>query len=130
AICALLSGTGMDPLIIRLLSRQPRGKWSDTLSHAAGSRFFLTALSVSIISVVVLILPLSAEQRNLLLCGCLSLFFNFSYNGLRAIYSHGFRAEQRVSPLILLETADRLLTAAMVVVAVVFRLPLFWSYIL
>jgi O-antigen/teichoic acid export membrane protein len=130
AICALLSGTGMDPLIIRLLSRQPRAEWSDSLSYAAGSRFFLTALSVSVISVLVLILPFSAEQRNLLLCGCLSLFFNFSYNGLRSIYSHGFRAEQRVSLLILLETADRLLTAAMVVVAVVLRLPLFWSYIL
>jgi O-antigen/teichoic acid export membrane protein len=130
AICALLSGTGMDPLIIRLLSRLPRNEWGKTLSYAAGSRFFLTALSVSIISLLALLLPFSVEQRDLLVCGCLSLFFNFSYNGLRAIYSHGFRAEQRVSPLILLETADRLLTAVMVVVVVIFRLPLLWAYIL
>jgi O-antigen/teichoic acid export membrane protein len=130
ALCALLSGTGMDPLIIRLLSRQSRGEWSNSLSYAAGSRFFLTALSISAISLLVLVLPFSAEQRNLLLCGCLSLFFNFSYNGFRAIYSHGFRAEQRVTPLILLEAADRLLTAAMVIVAVQFRLPLLWSYVL
>jgi O-antigen/teichoic acid export membrane protein len=130
AACALLSGTGMDPLIIRLLSRQPRGEWSNTLSYAAGSRFFLTALSISAISLLVLLWPFGTEQRDLLLCGCLSLFFNFSYNGLRSIYSHGFRAEQRITPLILLETADRLLTAALVVVAVVLRLPLLWSYIL
>jgi O-antigen/teichoic acid export membrane protein len=130
AVCALLSGTGMDPLIIRLLSRQPRGEWSDTLSYAAGSRFFLTAVSISVIALLVLLLPFSIEQRDLLLCGCLSLFFNFSYNGLRSIYSHGFRAEQRITPLILLETADRLLTAAMVVVAVMLHLSLLWSYIL
>jgi O-antigen/teichoic acid export membrane protein len=130
AACALLGGTGMDPLIIRLLSRQARGEWSDTLSYAAGSRFFLTALSISAISLLVLLLPFSTEQRNLLLCGCLSLFFNFSYNGLRSIYSHGFRAEQRITPLILLETTDRLLTAAMVVAAVLLHLPLLWSYIL
>ncbi len=130
AICALLSGTGMDPLIIRLLSRLPRTEWSETLSYAAGSRCLLTTVSVATLSLLVLMLPFSTEQRYLLLFGCFSLFFNFSYNGLRVIYSHGFRAEQRVTLLILLETGDRLLTAAMVIVVVLFRLPLLWAYIL
>ena len=130
ALCALLSGTGMDPLLIRRLSRQPRKEWGETLSFAAGSRLLSTTLSIGAVCLVALLLPVGAEPRTLLLLGCLSLFFNFSYNGLRVIYAHGFRAEQRVTVLVLLETADRLLTAAMVLVVVLFRLPLLWAYVL
>lgn len=130
AICALLSCTGMDPLIIRRLSLLPRHKWSDTLSYAAGSRFILTALAIVIVNLASLFLPVSNEQHILLLLGCCSLFFTFSYNGLRSIYTHGFQAEQRVTPLILLETINRLLVAVLVLVAIICRLPLVWTYVL
>ncbi|MBV9232272.1 MAG: O-antigen ligase family protein, partial [Chloroflexi bacterium] len=124
AICALLSGTGMDPLIIRQLSQQPRIYWSETLSYATGSRLISTIFSASVISLVAFALPLSAEQRNLLLLGTISLLFSFSYNGLRSIYSHGFRAEQRIGILISLETANRVTTALLVALIVLLRLSL------
>lgn len=129
-LCALLSGTGMDPLIIRRLSLLPRQKWGETLSYAAGSRLVSTTFSIIVVSLIVLLLPVSFEQRVLLLLGCGSLFFNFSYNGLRSIYAHGFQVEQRVTPLILLETLSRLLVALMVVISIAYRLPLVWTYLL
>ncbi|HLZ59725.1 MAG TPA: flippase [Ktedonosporobacter sp.] len=130
AICALLSGTGMDPLIVRQLSRQPRTSWSETLSYAAGSRLMSTFLSVCAICLLALLLPLSLEQRQLLVLGCVSLFFSFSFNGFRSIYTHGFRAEQKVSLLILIETANRIVTALLVVLVVLWHLSLVWAYCL
>lgn len=130
AIFALLTGTGMDPRIIRQLSRQPRAEWSSILSYAAGTRLLSTTLSATALALLTLTLPISTEQRNLLLLGSMSLFFSFSVNCLRAIYSHGFRAEQRASFLILLETVNRVVTAGLVVLAVVLHLSLLWAYIL
>ncbi|HEU5229289.1 MAG TPA: oligosaccharide flippase family protein [Ktedonobacteraceae bacterium] len=129
-IFALLSGTGMDPLIIRDLSLQPRSKWSDILSYAAGTRLVSSILSAGVAAIVAWVLPISAEQRSLFLVGSSTLLFSFSFNGLRIIYSHGFRAEQRVGALSLLEMVNRLITAGLVLLVVLLRLPLFWGYVL
>ncbi len=129
-IFALLSGTGMDPLIIRQLSRQPRATWQHVLSYAAGTRCVATLLSIGLSALVACVLPLSDEQRSLFLLGGITLFFSFSFNGLRIIYSHGFRAEQRVGILSLLETTNRLLTTGLVALAVLLHLSLVWTYIL
>jgi O-antigen/teichoic acid export membrane protein/O-antigen ligase len=130
AIFALLTGTGMDPRIIRQLSRKPSTEWSNILSYAAGTRLLSTTLSATALVLLTLTLPVSTEQRNLLLLGSISLFFSFSVNCLRAIYSHGFRAEQRASTLILLETTNRIVTAGLIALAVVLHLSLLWVYIL
>ncbi len=66
----------------------------------------------------------------MLLLGSLSLLFSFSFNGLRIIYTLGFRAEQRVSMLSLLEATNRVITAGLVALVVFFRLSLLWAYIL
>lgn len=130
AIGALLSGTGMDPLLIRRLSRLHRERWSEPLSYAAGSRLLTTGLSAGAICLLALWLPLDAEVRTMLILGVFSLFFSFSFNGWRAIFTHGFRAEQRVTVLIVLESLNRLLTAFAVVMVVLLRLPLIWVYVL
>ncbi|MBE3558660.1 MAG: flippase [Ktedonobacteraceae bacterium] len=130
ATCALLSGTGMDPLIVRRLSRQRRSEWRDTLSYAAGSRLLSTLLSIGVIWLLAAVLPLAVEVRCLLVLGSASLLFSFTYNGWRAIYLHGFHAEQRVSLLVWLETVNRWLMAAMAVLVVMFHLPLLLAYAL
>src|SRR5581483_11350362 len=127
---ALLSGTGMDPLIIRLLSCQPRCQWSYILSYAAGTRLVSTMLSAVAAAVVAWVLPISIEQRSLFLVGCGALLFSFSFNGLRIIYSHGFRAEQRIEALSLLEMVNRVITAGLTLLIVLLRWPFFWGYVL
>ncbi len=129
-VFALLSGTGMDPLIIRQLSRQPRRVWSETLSYAVGTRAVSTLLSTGLALITAWLLPIGPEQRSLFLLGCFSLFFSFSFNGLRIIYSHGFRAEQRVGLLALLETSNRIITAGLIALIVWLHCPLLWAYIL
>lgn len=129
-IFALLSGTGMDPLVIRQLSSRPRAIWGSTLSYALGSRLVSTMASSAIAALVACLLPIQAEQRNLLLIGCTSLLFSFSFNGARIILSHGFRAEQHVGPLALLEAVNRILTATLIGLAVLLHLSLLWIYII
>lgn len=129
-VFALLSGTGMDPLIIRQLSLQPRRLWSETLSYAVGTRAVSTLLSTGLALITALLLPIGSEQRALFLIGSFSLFFSFSFNGLRIIYSHGFRAEQRVGLLALLETSNRIITAGLIALIVWQRYPLLWAYVL
>ena len=124
AVFALLSGTGMDPIVIRQLSRQPRSNWSQTLGYAAGTRLISTIVSGCVGVLLAIVLPISSEQRNLLLVGSITLLFSFSVNGLRSIYSHGFTAEQRVGILSLLQATNRILTAGLVGVVVLFHLPL------
>lgn len=129
-VFALLSGTGMDPLIIRQLSRQPRRLWSETLSYAVGTRAVSTLLSMGLALITAWLLPIVSEQRSLFLIGSSSLLFSFSFNGLRIIYSHGFRAEQRVGLLALLETSNRIITAGLIALIVWQRYPLLWAYVL
>jgi O-antigen/teichoic acid export membrane protein len=130
AIFALLSGTGMDPFIIRNLSRQKRVEWTATLNHALGTRAFTCLLSALASIGVAWLMPISAEQRTLLLLGSVSLFFSFSFNGLRAVYSYGFVVEQRAGPLFILETVNRVLTAGLVLLVVVLHLSIIWAYCL
>ncbi len=127
---ALLSGTGMDPLIIRQLSSQPRAVWGKILSYALGSRLISTLASVAFATLVACLLPVHTEQRNLFLLGGVSLLFSFSFNGVRIILSHGFRAEQRVGQLAALEAANRLLTAGLIALVVMLHLSLLWIYII
>lgn len=129
-VFALLSGTGMDSLIIRQLSRQPRRVWSETLSYAVGTRVVSTLLSTGLALITAWLLPIGSEQRSLFLIGAFSLFFSFSFNGLRIIYSHGFRAEQRVGLLALLETSNRIITAGLIALIVWQHYPLLWAYVL
>ena len=129
-IFALLSGTGMDPLVIRQLSSQPRAEWGRILSYALGSRLISTLVSTAAAALAACILPIHREQRDLLLIGCSSLLFSFSFNGMRIILSHGFRAEQRVGPLALLEAANRILTATLIALVVMLHLSLLWIYII
>jgi O-antigen/teichoic acid export membrane protein len=129
-IFALLSGTGMDPLVIRQLSNRPRAAWGSILSYALGSRLLSTVTCSVLAALVACLLPIPTEQRNLLLIGCTTLLFSFSFNGARIILSHGFRAEQRVGPLALLEAANRILTAALIALVVLLHLSLLWIYVL
>ncbi len=129
-IFALLSGTGMDPLIIRQLSNEPRTAWSRILSYALGSRLISTLISTAVAVLVACLLPVQAEQRNLFLLGSISLLFSFSFNGVRIVLSHGFRAEQRVALLATLEAANRILTAGLVALVVMLHLSLLWIYII
>src|SRR5581483_4941310 len=69
AICALGTFTGMDPLLVRRLSRQKRSTWSSTLSHTAGARLCTTIVASLIAACVAFLLPISTEQRMLLLLG-------------------------------------------------------------
>jgi O-antigen/teichoic acid export membrane protein/O-antigen ligase len=129
-VFALLSGTGMDPLIIRQLSRQPCSVWGETLSYAVGTRAVSTLLSVGLALITAWLLPISPEQRSLFMIGCFSLFFSFSFNGLRIIYSHGFRAEQKIGLLALIETSNRIITAGLIALIVWLHSPLLWAYVL
>ena len=128
-IFALLSGTGMDPLIIRQLSSQPRLAWGELLSYALGSRLVSTLASTATAILIAYLLPVQPEQHALLFIGCTSLLFSFSFNGMRIILSHGFRAEQRVGSLAMLEAANRILTAVLIALVVMLRLSLLWIYI-
>ncbi len=130
AFGALLSGTGMDPLLIRRLSRQPQARWSRVLSYALGARLLSTLVSMLAIALLALLLPISMEQRTVLWLGCGSLLFSFSYNGLRTVYTYGFRTEQRIAPLVIIETVSRILVAAMIGVAILEHLPFIWTYVL
>jgi O-antigen/teichoic acid export membrane protein/O-antigen ligase len=127
---ALLGGTGMDPLLARQLSRQPQTLWGKTLSYAAGTRLILTLLSVCLAVITTWLLPINDELRTLFCFGSVTLFFSFSFNGLRFIYTHGYRVEQRIGALVVLETANRLITAGLIVLVVTWRWPLFWAYLL
>ena len=129
-IFALLSGSGMDVLLIRQLSCQARSAWSTTLSYATGTRLLSTLLSTILAAIVALVLPMSNEERSLFLLGSASLLFSFSFNGLRIIYAHGFRAEQQIGILSLLETVNRVFTALLVALAVFLHLSLLWAYVL
>jgi O-antigen/teichoic acid export membrane protein len=127
AVLVLLTGYGIDPLIIRQLSQKPRAEWSKTLSYAAGARMLTTTLSVGAAILLAMVLPVSTEQRNLLLLGSISLFFSFSVSSLRSTYEIGFRVEQRISIISLIVTTDRLVTAGLVGLIVLFHLPLLWA---
>ncbi len=130
AIFALLTCTGMDPLLVRNLSLQPRRQWRVTLSYAAGTRLLTTLLSVGMAVIVTLLLPLSAEQRRLFLLGSVTLFFSYSFNGLRTVFEHGFRAEEHITPVALLEVSNRIITAALTMVVVLAHWPFTWIYVL
>ncbi|GCE10501.1 O-antigen ligase family protein [Tengunoibacter tsumagoiensis] len=127
---AVLTGTGMDDLLLRQLSHQPRAQWSNLLSYAAGTRCLTVGLSTIIALLLCWLLPLGNEQRTLLLLGSTTLLFSFSFNGLRIVYTHGFRAEQRIVWLCLLEAGNRLLTASLVALILLWHLSLVWSYAL
>ncbi len=130
AICALFTFTGMDPLLVRQLSRQKRRMWSTTLSYTAGTRLCTTLLVSLVATCVAFLLPVNAEQRVLLLLGVGTLIFSYSFNCVRGVYESGFVAEQHITPIALLSTLNRLLTAGLIVVAVLARLPLVQTYIL
>lgn len=127
---ALLSGIGMDGILIRQLSRQLRTQWSETISYAVGTRLLFTLLGAGTAALVAMFMPITPEQRNLLLMGSVTMIFSFSLNGLRMVYWYGFVAEQRVSAISLLETVNRIVTAGLVVLVVVLHLSLFWAYVL
>jgi len=130
SIFAYLSGIGMDALVIRELSRRGRKRWSEILSYALGTRLLCTLLGIGLCILGALLLPVAPQERSLLLLGSVSLLFSFSANGLRMIYSNGFRAEQRVTTLALIEMTNRIITAGLVVVVVVLHLSLLWAYVL
>ena len=128
SIFAFLSGTGMDPLIVRQLSSTSQREWGTILGEAVGTRLVSTLLSSGLAAIVVLLLPVSWEERSLLWLGSSSLLFSFSFNGLRIIYTHGFRAEQRITFLAGLEACNRIVTALLIVIAIYLHYPLFWLY--
>jgi O-antigen/teichoic acid export membrane protein len=128
AVFALLSGTGMDQLFIRQLVRQARKDWGDTLSYAMGTRLLSTALSAAVAILLILVLPINAELKDLLLLGSVWLFFSFSVNTLRMVCVYGFAAEQRVGIPSLLTVINRLVTSFLVLIIVLLKIPLLWAY--
>jgi O-antigen/teichoic acid export membrane protein len=129
-VFALLSGTGMDALLVRQLSTQPRPIWGKTLGGAIATRTISTCISIMAACAIALFLPVDVEQRTLFLVGSVSLLFSFSFNGVRIVYTHGFRAEQRIGLLCLIETLNRLVSAALVAVIVLLHFSLLWAYVL
>lgn len=130
ATCALFTMTGIDFWLIRQLSQQQRSEWSKTLSYTAGTRLFTSLVVSGLAALVIIFLPLSYEERMLLILGVGTLTFSFSYNCLRAIYEDGFVAEQQVSGISLLSTINRVTTAGLIVLAVLLHFSLIWTYIL
>lgn len=130
AVFALLSGTGMDPLFVRQLSRQKRSEWSTSLSYAVGTRAVTSIISSGIAVLCAILLPVNPEQRLLLLLGSASVLFSFSVNGLRTVYEYGYWTEQRMAPLSLIDAINRVATAVLITVAVLLRLSLPWAYVL
>ncbi len=126
---ALLGGTSMDDIILRQLSCEPLENWSTILSNALTARLLMNIVSIVVAIATTFLLPIANEQRMLFLVGSISLFFSFSFNGVRLIFSHGFRAEQRIGVLALLEMFNRLLTGLLVVCIVWLRLSLFYAYL-
>ncbi|GHO51761.1 oligosaccharide flippase family protein [Ktedonobacter robiniae] len=130
AICALLSLTGMDPLISRYLSRQKREQWSETLSDALSTRL-LTGVMVAVgAALVTCLIPIESEQRSLLLLGYGTLLFSYSFNCVRCVYETAFGTEQRVGAISLLTTINRITTAGMIGLAVYLHLSFLWMYVL
>jgi O-antigen/teichoic acid export membrane protein len=127
AVVVLLSGNGIDPLILRQLSHQPRAQWGETLSYAIGTRLLAVIAAVLVTIACALLLPMTITERALLILGSFSMFFSFSIGGWRSIFETGFRAEQRISMLSLIVTIDRLVTAGLVGLIVWLRLPLLWA---
>ena len=127
AILVLFCGNGIDPLVLRQLSKKPRAEWREILSYAIGTRVFVISLVVGATILAVLLLPMSEEQRNLLLIGSISLFFSFSLGSLHTTFEIGFRLEQRVSLLSIITTIDRIVTAGLVGLIVYLHLPLLWA---
>ena len=130
AVFALLSGTGMDPLFVRQLSRQKRSEWSTSLSYAVGTRAVTSIISSAIAVLCAIFLPVNPEQRLLLLLGSASVLFSFSVNGLRTVYEYGYWTEQRMAPLSLIDAINRVTTAVLITVAVLMHLSLPWAYVL
>ncbi len=130
ALFALFTGTGMDPLIVRTLSRSPRHQWGRILGETVGTRFITTLMSFFCAVLCISLLPLPGEQRLLFLMGSSSLFFSYSFNGLRTIYEHGFRAEEYILPVSFLEVINRIATAILIFVAVWLHLSLLSIYAL
>ena len=127
---ALCSGAGMDALLLRRLSCQPRSVWRHLLSYAAGSRLLSVLFCVIFAILLAYLLPVQAEQRNLFVLGSVSLLFSFSFNGLRTIYSLAFRVEQKVKLLATIELANRVLTAVLILLIILWHLSLLWAYLL
>jgi O-antigen/teichoic acid export membrane protein/O-antigen ligase len=130
AVCALGSMTGMDSWLIRDLSRQKRAQWGESLGYAVGTRLLTSLLISGLAALIIWFLPLGNEQRGLLLLGVGTLTFSFSFNCLRAVYECGFVAEQQINMLALLTTLNRVTTAGLIVLAVLLRFSLLWSYVL
>lgn len=130
AICALCTMTGMDSWLIRHLSRQKRSTWSTSLGDALGARLLTSLIVSGATALIVCFLPLDSEQKTLLLLGTGTLLFSFSFNCLRAIYECGFVAEQQMSIISLLATLNRVVTAGLIVLAVLLHLSLIFTYIL
>ena len=130
AVFALLSGTGMDPLFVRQLSRQRRSEWSASLSYAVGTRTVTSITSSAIAVLCAILLPVNPEQRLLLLLGSASVLFSFSVNGLRTVYEYGYWTEQRMAPLSLIDAINRVATAVLITVAVLLHMSLPWAYVL
>lgn len=130
ATCALFTMTGIDSWLVRQLSQQRRSEWSKTLSYTAGARLFISLAVSGLAALVIIFLPLSYEERMLLILGVGTLTFSFSYNCLRAIYEDAFVAEQQVSSISLLSTINRVTTAGLIVLAVLLHFSLIWTYIL
>ncbi|HET8842608.1 MAG TPA: oligosaccharide flippase family protein, partial [Ktedonobacteraceae bacterium] len=129
-VCALFTMTGMDSWLVRQLSQQKRARWSETIGYTSGARL-CTSLAISgLAALIIVFLPLSYEQRVLLLLGAGTLTFSFSYNCLRGIYEDGFVAEQQVSGISLLSTLNRIITAGLIALAVFLHLSLIWTYFL
>lgn len=130
ATCTLFTLTGIDSWLIRQLSQQKRSEWSKTLGYTSGARLCISLVVSGLSALIISLLPLSEEQRTLLLLGVGALTFSFSYNCLRAVYEDAFVASQQVSGISLLSTINRVTTAGLIVVAVLWHFSLIWAYVL
>ncbi|GHO46318.1 oligosaccharide flippase family protein [Ktedonospora formicarum] len=130
AICALLSLTGMDPLISRYLSRQKREQWSETLSDALSTRLVTGVVVAGLAALVTCFIPMDGEQRSLLLLGYGTLLFSYSFNCVRCVYETAFGTEQRVGATSLLTTINRMTTAGLIALAAYMHFSFQWTYVL
>lgn len=127
SVLVLFSGNGIDPLILRQLNRKPRAEWSELLGYALGARLLAIVVLIIVAVLIALVLPISVELHNLLLLGSVSLCFSFSIGSLRTTFEIGFRKEQRVAMISLLATTNRIITAGLASLIVIFHLPFLWA---
>jgi O-antigen/teichoic acid export membrane protein len=124
---ALFSTMGTEQIIVRDLSTSERSAWPAVMTTAIGLRLVTSTVALALCWGVTLLLPISANQRLLVLAASGTLLFSFQFSSsLKTTFDLGFRSEQHMLTPAALLAIDRVVTALLIGVGVWLKLPLFW----